>query len=740
MKNAASFGASSSKSLQLLQRAIAAHQSGNRGEAEALYRRCLDKDKRQFHALHFLGLLLAETGQADEALTLLDRAADIQPKNADLFANRGRVLNLIKRDEEALANYDKALAIDSRHTAALQNRAGTLLALGRYEEALRTFDDILQLHPRDPTVLHNRGIALGGLGRHEDALVNWNAILTTSPNDPDALCKRGITLTALTRYEEAFADFEKALAIRPEFAEAWCACGNTFSVINKFDQALESYDKAIAERSDLADAWRGRGNVMHTLKRYDEALAAYDKACSFDSTLRNLEGNRLDAKLNLCDWSKWYDETAKIVRDLDAGNPVIMPFHLLAIPATSATQRRCAELYSAFEFPQVPALLPTGRKPGERIRLGYLSSDFREHPVAQVSARVFELHDRNRFELHAISIGPDDGSMLRRRTESSFESFTDLENRPGREIAQIIRELGVDILINLNGFTTGQRTEVFRFRPAPISVDWLGFAGTLGMDCIDYIVADHVVIPTDQQQHYMEKIVYLPQTFFPYDNTLTPPEHAPGRIEAGLPESCFVFCCFNLSYKINPPAFDIWMRLLNSVAGSVLWLSNTNETAKANLRREAQARGVAPERLIFAPRVPTLAEHLSRQRLADLFLDTLPFNAHTTAADALWAGVPVLTCRGDTFAGRVAASLLASAGVTDTVTESLEDYENLALKLAADPALLAEIRGKVANSRTSGRLFEMERFTRHLEAAYVRMWDRHQRGEAPALIESGADR
>jgi predicted O-linked N-acetylglucosamine transferase (SPINDLY family) len=739
MRNVAPFGDSSPKSLQLLQRAVAAHQSGNHSEAEALYRRCLDKDKRQFHALHFLGLLLAETGRAQEALTPLDRAIGIQPKSADLFANRGRVLNLLKRDEDALASYDKALAIDSRHAAALQNRAGTLLALGRYDEALCAFDDLLQLAPRDPGVLHNRGLALGGLGRHEEALANWNNILSTSPNDPDALCKRGLTLAALMRYEEAFADYQQALAIRPNFTEAWCACGNTFLNINNFNQALNAFDKAITGRPDLADAWRGRGNVLHTLKRFDEAFAAFDKAYAIDPTLRNLEGNRLDTKLNLCNWSNYHEDTTQLINNLDAGQPVIAPFFLLAIPATPAIQLRCAKLYSTLEFPQViTPLPPAGRNPGARIRLGYLSSDFREHPVAQVSARLFELHDRSRFELHAISIGAHDGSALRRRIESAFDSFTDLENRSGAEIAANIRQQGIDILVNLNGYTIGQRSEIFHFRPAPVSIAWLGFAGSLGMDCVDYLVADRTVIPADEQQYYAEKIVYLPQTFFPYDSTLTLPKHGPGRAEAGLPETGFVFCCFNLSYKINPPVFDIWMRLLNAVPGSVLWLSDTNQTAKANLRREAQARGVDHERLIFAPYVPTLAEHLGRQRHADLFLDTLPFNAHTTAANALWAGVPVLTCRGETFAGRVAASLLASAGVTDTVTESLQDYENLALKLASDPTALAEIRGKVAASRTSGRLFDMERFTHHLETAYDRMWERHQRGEAPAAIEIGA--
>jgi protein O-GlcNAc transferase len=359
------------------------------------------------------------------------------------------------------------------------------------------------------------------------------------------------------------------------------------------------------------------------------------------------------------------------------------------------------------------------------------TTGFRVHPLSFLTAGLFERHDRARFETIAVSLGPDTPTPIRSRVQAAFERFIDVRPSTDREVARMLVEWEVDIAVDLNGFTANARTGIFGLRPAPVQVSYLGYPATMGAPYIDYIVADDEVIPPEHRPYYTEKIVYLPDTYQVSDCDRRIAERTPTRAELGLPEQGFVFCCFNNNYKITPTMFDGWMRLLAKVEGSVLWLFEGNAAVSRNLRREAAARGIAPERLVFAQRV-ALDEHLARHRRADLFLDTLPYNAHTTANDALWAGLPVLTCRGTTFAGRVAASLLRAIGLPELITGSLPEYEALALQLATDSALLAGIRDRLARHRDRYPLFDTDRFRRHLEAAYVEMWERYQRAEPPA--------
>jgi predicted O-linked N-acetylglucosamine transferase (SPINDLY family) len=366
----------------------------------------------------------------------------------------------------------------------------------------------------------------------------------------------------------------------------------------------------------------------------------------------------------------------------------------------------------------------------QRIRVGYVSYDFRDHPVAQLAARVFELHDRQRFEMFAFSLSPDDSSQMRNRLTEAFDRFEDVSSLDDKEIAERLREREIDIAVDLMGFTAGNRAEIYRFRPAPIQVSFLGYAGTMGMDCIDYLVADRTVIPEERRHAYAEEIIYLPDCYLPSDNTRATPAAPGARATFGLPDRGFVFCCFNSSYKLTPDVFSSWMRILSQVEDGVLWLVQDDEEGRNNLRREAERRGVAGARLIFAPYMQ-LNEYLGRFRLADLFLDTSPYNAHTTASEALWMGLPLLTRIGDTFAGRVAASVLRAAGVPELITHTPEEYEALAVRLAREPALLSAIKRKIEDNRATCPLFDTPRFTRHLEAAYLGMWQRHLRGQPP---------
>jgi predicted O-linked N-acetylglucosamine transferase (SPINDLY family) len=399
---------------------------------------------------------------------------------------------------------------------------------------------------------------------------------------------------------------------------------------------------------------------------------------------------------------------------------------------SAAARLQCAVTFNRDKYPAASEPLWRGeRYAHDRIRVAYLSADFRQHPMAYSMAGVFDAHDRSRFKTIAISFGPDSQDPVRRRLETAFDCFRDVRTMVDRDIARLLRELEVDIAVDLMGYTNNSRPGVLAFRPAPVQVNYIGFAGTLGAEYIDYLIADRFVVPEVAQASYAEQVVYLPDTYWPTDDRVEVGEPGLGRAESGLPEDGFVFCCFNQNYKIAPPVFEVWMNLLRQVDGSVLWLVRDNADAERNLRQQAEDRGIVPQRLVFAPRV-SIEEYLARFRLADLFLDTLPFNAHTTAADALWAGLPLVTCPGSSFAARVAGSLLTAVGLPELITTSLPEYEALALSLAREPERLTGIRAKLVRNRGTFPLFDTNRFTRHIESAYRTMWERYQQGEPPA--------
>jgi predicted O-linked N-acetylglucosamine transferase (SPINDLY family) len=485
----------------------------------------------------------------------------------------------------------------------------------------------------------------------------------------------------------------------------------------------------------LAEAWLGRGNVFfYDLKRYDEAFAAYDRAVSLKPRLRSAEAARLHTKMHLCRWEKLEEEITHLTTSVRSG--ICDPFTLLSLSDSFDDHLCCAQAWVASRYPKASkSIWPGTIYKHSKIRVGYVSADFNRHPIAHLTAELFELHDKTRFELSAYSIGPDDKSDIRQRLINSFDNFVACENRSDAEVAHAIADAEIDILIDLNGFTKGARTNIFAYRPAPIQVNYLGYPGTMQASYIDYIIGDKTIFSFSDGAAYSEKLVSLPHCFQPNDRKRLIADAAFKRQDFELPADRIVFCCFNRSYKILPEMFGCWMRILKGVEGSVLWLSAENETAIANLKKEAQVRGVDPTRLVFARRMEQLPEHLARHRLADLFLDTLPYNAHTTASDALWTGLPVLTKLGNTFAGRVAASLLDAIGLPDLITHSREEYEALAIELALNREKLQAIREKLERNRLTTPLFDTALYTKHLEAAYKAMYQRHQTGLPPDHID-----
>jgi predicted O-linked N-acetylglucosamine transferase (SPINDLY family) len=636
--------------------------------------------------------------------------------------------------QAAFELFSRAVAIDPRNWAAISNCGNALMDLQRFDEALARFDQALAIKPDFADALNNRGNALQALRRYEDAVASYERALAVKPGYIPALKNRGNALLALNRTEEALASYVQALAIRPDNAQALTHVGNLLQGLGRQEEALGNYERALAIRPDHVEAWNNRANVLLDLKRFDEALASYARALSHGPDYPHLPGNWVHTKMKVCDWTGLSAAFDQLAVATAAGKPVISPFASLGTPLSSSLQRKCAELLIEAKFPTVStsgSTAATARH--DRIRLGYFSADFCEHPVAHLAAELFERHDRTRFEVIAYSFGPPVRDPMRLRLEAAFDQFIDVHSKTDQEIAQMTREQGLDIAVDLMGFTRNARTGVFAARAAPVQVNFLGYPGTVGADYIDYLIADPTLIPEEQRGCYTEKIAYLPHTYQVNDTQRTIADRTFTRQEAGLPEEGFVFCCFNNNWKITPEVFDIWMRLLQQVAGSVLWLFEDNPTAGRNLRMEAARRGIPAERLVFAPRM-NQPEHLARHRLADLFLDTHPYNAHTTCSDALWAGLPVLTRIGETFASRVAASLLRAVGLPELVTESAAAYEALSLELATDPPRLAALRRQLAVNRPTAPLFDTELFTRHIEAAYTLMWQRHLTGLPPEQL------
>ena len=715
-----------------LRTALFLHRGGQVDRAANIYRKVLAHNPDNSDALHYLGLVEARAGSFERANSLIARSLELQPSNTKFRENYATILCQAGRYDLAIKTCDKGLRSTPRSVYLLYVSATALFKLRRLPESLQRFDKLLAVQPDHLVAINERGSVLAEMKQYDQALAAFQKAVTLNPKFGDVHLNLGNLFGELERHEEAKSSFEKALALNPRLARAWSGLGIILHKSKLFDEALAAFEKALALDPHLAEAWLGRGNVFWNLAQYDNALTAYDQALSLSPDLKHATGGRLHAKMHLCDWAKIEGEIQHVLSAVRDRKAVSEPFNLLSIPSSSADQLQCAKSFVSDQ--RSFSALCREIYSHDRIRVAYLSADFRNHAVAYLVTGLFEHHDKSRFEITGISFGPAEDSTLRRRLETAFEHFIDAKDKTDEDIANLIRHHEIDIAVDLMGHTQNSRLGILARRPAPIQVQYIGYAGTLGTDYIDYILADSTVVPEEHRPFFTEQVVWLPDSYLVSDDRRAISPHTPMRHECGLPEDAFVFCSFNNSYKITPMIFELWMRVLRAIPKSVLWLSQANAIATTNLRREVERHGVSPQRLIFAPRVSDNADHLARQRQADLFLDTLPYNAHTTASDALWAGVPVLTCLGETFAGRVAASLLKAIGLPELITTSLADYETLALKLAREPPFLAAIKAKLARNRETYPLFDTARFTRHIEAAYVTMWERYQSGEAPTAF------
>ncbi len=673
---------------------------------------------------------LAAMQRYDDAIKGYDRVLAMQPSNALALAWRGQVRRSMGHPEQALADYDRALALDPTLDDVQYSRGVALMDLKRAFDALAAFNAIMPSYHGNAEMLNNRGVALWNLKRPAEALESFERALAIEPAFAEAWGNRGLALRDLSRYPDALASFDSVLRLEPRNAVAWNSRGNVLRDMKDFETAVENYSKAIELRPNYADAIINRGYALWALKRFEAGTEDVEHGLQFEPDYPYGRGELFHVRMYSADWHEFAARKAELERLVRAGKQTVQPFNFQAIAETPADSQACSRIWAQNRYPEQPSAPhdPEIRK-GRKIRIGYLSGEFRQQATAILMAGLYEKHDRDQFEIVALDCGENDQTEMRRRLERAFDRWINIAALSDDDAAQLIRANEIDILVSLNGYFGAARMGIFAHRPAPLQINYLGFPATLGASYIDYIVADEIVIPQSDQAFYDEKVVYLPGSYQANDDEGRPMAPAPSRAEAGLPETGIVFCNFNNAYKLTPETFDSWMRILAGVENSVLWLLESAAPYPENLRKEAQKRGIAPERIIFAPDLPT-DQHYGRIKLADLFLDGLPYNAHTTASDALWAGIPLITCRGTVFPGRVAASLLSAAGLSELITENRADFEALAIKLANDPQALAKLRGKVAKARASA-LFDTAATTRHIESAYRTMWENWLAGKKP---------
>lgn len=737
---------------------MAMHRGELQRAAEAL-NRSLDAQPGQPATLINLGAVLRNLGRPEESVRCYDRALALQPDLPEALSNRANALGDLGRHAEAVASCDKALLFRPDYPEALSNRGNALRALGRPEEALSSFDRAVELRPDFAAAYSNRAAALIGLERPEEALRDCDRALALQSRFAEAYNNRGNALRALGRIDDALASVERALLLQPGYAEAHVNRGNLLLQLRRTDDALASIDRGLQLKPYDAVGRYSRGTVLRHTNRSAEALESYGHALELDTAcvparadrasllthLNRVEeaiedfsrvvtqaphypfaaGHLMQSRLRLCDWTQYEARVAELIHSIERGLPLVAPLWCLALTDSSSLQQQCARIFSAHQLrPRPPPLPPVGRRRHDRLRVAYVSSDFREHPVARLLARVFEQHDRERFETFGISLSSPEESGLGRRVAAAFDHFEDASRMADMEIAALVRRLEIDLLIDLNGCTEGLRPGPLARRPAPVQVSYLGYPGTSGADYLDYVIADRFVIPDAAQGFYSERVLSLPGCFQANDDRREAGPRQPTRREAGLPQGGMILGCFNHSAKITPKLFAVWARLLGARDDCVLWLVADDAGARHNLQLEAQRRGIDPARVVFAPRLP-YPEHVARLPLIDLAVDTFPFNGGSTTSDLLRAGVPVLTSCGEAFASRMTGSLLQALELPELIASGVEEYERIGIALVRNPEHLARLRARLALNLQSATLFDSARTCRELESAYIDMYERH---------------
>jgi protein O-GlcNAc transferase len=709
----------------------------DKGDLEAAidsYKKALKCNSDYAEAYNNMGVALQDKGDLEAATASYKQALKINPDHAEAYNGIGNVLNAKGDPAAAIVSYKQALKINPDYAEAYYNMGVALNDKGDSEAAIDSYKQALKIKPDYAEAYYNMGVALNGKGDLEAAISSYKEAIKIEPNYAEAYYNIGVSIQEKGELETAIDNYKHALKINPDYFEAYNNMGNALDANGELEAAIDSFKQVLKIKPDDASAYCNMGNVLHHKGDLESAIESYAMALKIKPDYQAAHTGKLHQQSYMCDWAA-LEQGRDLIAKLGTSTESISPFGMLPLEDAPKRHRMRSETFTKklyrYRTPLPPAAKPS-QKP-QRLRIGYFSADFHEHPVTYLMAKVLEVHDRTCFEVYGYSIGPVRDDDMRQRLIKAVDVFIDVHDMNDQDIALLARQDKIDIAVDLTGYTKNYRAGIFAYRAAPVQINYLGYPGTMGADFIDYIIADQTLIPIDSQKFYSEKPIYLPHHYQAQDNTLPISDDTPSRLDLGLPEDGFVFCCFNNNYKISPSEFDIWMRLLGHVDGSVLWLLESNKWVKVNLLKEAQLRGISADRLVFAQKV-SHEKYLAQFRRADLYLDTFNYNAGATASNALWAGLPVLTKLGEGYTARMAGSLLPSIGLPELATHSEEDYESLAMALATDSERLAKIRQTLADNRLSTPLFDTELFTKHLEDGYQQVYQRYYDGKLPEAI------
>ena len=680
------------------------------------------------------GVCYKSVGELASSAKMFETAVNIKPDYFEAHKNLGLVFKNLGQVKESIDSLNMAISIKSDYFDAHYNLAIILKELGRYDQALKSYQKAISINPNFVNAYNNLGNLYLDLGREDDAINSYSRAIQINPNFAQAHNNLGNLFTDIERYDEAIQSYKKAIKSNPQLSEAINNLGNLFKTLNQLDNAIDCYKKAIVISPHFAEAHFNLGMIYKKTNKKEKALIYFEHAWSLKPNMDYILGDLLSAKSNFCMWDDYYALIDELKLKIYNNKKVVSPFNLLGLIDDPSLQRKAAEIFTNHQYPKKNALPKIQQyQKHHRVRIGYFSADFHNHATMHLMAELFELHNKSLFEIIAFSFGPDKKDVWRKRAVNSFDKFIDVRHKSDLEVSLLSREMEIDIAVDLKGYTRDCRPKIFAESCAPIQVSFLGYPGTMATEFIDYLIADQTLIPKEKRVHYSEKIAYMPYSYQVNVSDRGVSKNVVSRDEYGLPKKGFVFCCFNNNYKITLPVFRIWMRILEAVEDSVLWLLENDSITTENLIKEASNFGIHKGRLVFAKMAP-VEDHLSRIRLADLFIDTLPCNAHTTASDALRMGVPVLTCLGESFASRVAASLLSALKLHSLITNNHSEYESLAIELATQPKKLKALKDILAINVSSETLYNSKLFTQNLESAYMQMYDRHNKGLAPEHI------
>ena len=709
-------------------------------DAVKFYNQAIKINPNSSETYNNLANVLKELGKLDEAINAYQKALEINPDYPALHNNLGNVYKELGQFDKAAKSYLKGLTFNPDFVDLLNNLGIVMNDLDRPEEAIKIFKRAIAIKTDYAEAFNNLGVAFNKLNQHEEVIQAYEDALKINPNFPDpynnltvVYRKQGLINNVISSFKMAINSMEKVVAIDPADTDTHNNLGIAYTEINSLDNAVKSFKKAVSINPKFADAYNSLGIVLDRLNQYEDAIKAFEKAFNINPNIDYILGNILNAKMHSCNWNNLSNLFANLKKKVNNNTKIVDPFNLMSWLDDPALQRKATEIRINSEYPKIIEMFDINPYPKHsKIRIGYFSPDFRMHPVGFLTAKLYELHDRQHFEVHAFSFGIDIKDEINNRIKNGVDYFHYVDSLSHEEIVKLTRSLEIDIAIDLTGLTADSRTDIFSMSVAPIQLSYIGYLGTMGADYYDYLIADPVMIPQENQKHYVEKIIYLP-SFQVNDSSELPPEITLSRKDLGLPEKGFVFCCFNNTSKLTPTTFDSWARILNAVEKSVLIIYVNNESAKINLTKEITHRGVDSKRLIFAESI-SRSKYLARYRVADLFLDTHPYNAGTTASDALRMGLPMIALKGQSYQSRMGASIVNALNLPELITNTPEEYESLAIELASNPDKLKAIKDKLNINLSTAPLYDTKLFTKNLESAFTQIYERHHKGLQPDHI------